>query len=200
MQCDNTEQVLSREQCYNRWPEFPCYSRHNRACYDIQGTTQLFDPVSDTLGAASNAYIMLMNFASRLLADRDVPNDPQVDQRIRETIHAYGPAFFGGPITTAVPEAVRGYIPEAIRPVGPVQGRVLQTDVPMIHLAENIGPGMRYTTVRDVFDTIDAIRPRGADLERQISPDDRGEGKKRRRNRKPTRKKRKCLRKKKTRR
>ena len=189
MQCRNPHQVLSREHCYNRWPDFPCYSRRDRACYDEAGTTQLFDPVSDMMYGASNAYLMLFDFASRLMSEREVPTDPQTDQTIRETLHDYGMPLFGGPAVTAIPENVRGYIPEIIRPVGPTTVRPLPTNVPMIQVAENVGPGLRYTTLRDGINTVARIlgQEEAPEMKRQISPDNRGEGRRRKKYRRKKR-------------
>ena len=188
MRCRNADQVLSREYCYNRWPDFPCYSSRERACYDEAGTTQLFDPVSDMMYGASNAYLMLFDFASRLLTGRDVVSSPQTDQTIRETLHDYGMPLYGGPATVAIPEGVRNYIPAVVRPRGPTTTVPLQTNIPLIHLAENVGPGLRYTTIRDRADNIRRLigvpAPR---MQRQISPDDEGEGKKKRYKKKRTR-------------
>jgi hypothetical protein len=195
MQCVNQNQVLSREHCFNRWPDFPCYSRRDRACYDLAGTTQLFDPVSDMMYGVSNGYLMLFDFASRLMAGREVPSDPQTDQTIRETLHDYGMPLFGGPPATAIPESVRDYLPEIIRPVGPTTVRALQTNVPMIQIAENVGPGLRYTTIRDRINDVARIlgQEEAPVMQRQISPDNQGEGNRRKRYR---RKKRKTKRKK----
>ena len=167
MHCTDHKHHINKEKCHNLWPRYPCYDPKQRACYDITGSTQLFDPVSDTLDTLASVYLHGFNTAAQLISGRDIPSDPQVEQKIREEFRDYGPVLFGGPSGPVIPQSVRQYIPERIgvplvgqvplRPVGPTVGRTLQTNVPMIQLAENVGPGMRYPLTRNIIDGLTSL-------------------------------------------
>ena len=43
----------SRRNCYPQWDNFPCWDEEMKACYNNEGTTQLFDPLADILRSLS---------------------------------------------------------------------------------------------------------------------------------------------------
>lgn len=77
MECKKSGHEINELKCFNRWPRYPCYSERDNACYNINGDTQLFDPLSDIIYGAtsvgSKAYNALMEYF--------MEKPPEVDHR-----------------------------------------------------------------------------------------------------------------------
>lgn len=133
------EQIPDRLKCHNHWPQFPCYDTKTRTCNSEDGV-QLFDPVSDIWDGVSTAYLAVLDFAETLL--RGAPGDridPIIEQRIRDTLNTWGPAFIGGP-----------------RPLLMSGDPVLDTEIPLIQISEH-NPIGRYYTADDINEIVEAV-------------------------------------------
>jgi hypothetical protein len=110
MECKNPAHEINELKCFNRWPRYPCYSERDNACYNINGDTQLFDPVSDIIygvtSAGSKAYNALMEY----FMEKPSEVDHRRDLEYHRLMHNWALAQQNQPITP-LPESVGRVLP-----------------------------------------------------------------------------------------
>ena len=149
MECKKRQHSINQRKCHNNWPNYPCYSRQDRACYNIAGTEQYFDPVSDTIDAITSGYLTFYDYIFQKLVERGVPPTEAHEIVIRERMRDHVP--FGA--TSIVPDAARQYIPNAIeRRIHPPAAVQYYAEHPLLNASENVGPGLRYSLARNLKD------------------------------------------------
>ena len=85
----------SRRNCYPQWDNFPCWVKEEMACYNINGDTQLFDPLADIMRSLS--YVVEYVNNAFLTTITDLP----VSQREETRSHYF--EFLNDYITTIQP-------------------------------------------------------------------------------------------------
>jgi len=64
--CRGVGHQADMEKCFVQWPNYPCYHERTRACYNEEGTEQLFDPMADLSYALSQGYIAALETIGHL--------------------------------------------------------------------------------------------------------------------------------------
>ena len=122
--CTAPGTIVDRNNCYYKWPKYPCYSKKHRSCFSPGGVMNE-DPLFHVYDGIAKAYIWGFNVASESLAERKFAPDPEAEQKLRESFVTQGP----WPPLVPIPR-IHQPLPE------------LETNIGLVNAAEN--PGLRY--------------------------------------------------------
>ena len=95
--CQGRDMVVDDSRCHEQWPKFPCYSRAQKACYNEEGTEQLFSPLSDIGYGAGVTYLVLDDVISSIIGrEQMTPQKKERDDMVVSKLVNYSYAYSQG--------------------------------------------------------------------------------------------------------